>query len=75
MVSSGPAPEATPELVPELVHEAALSVVRELVPGQVHALSVALAPWPVHGVGRGVVREVEKVVRRVSPVLLEVQMV
>jgi len=67
-VSSEPAPEA----VPELVHEAALSVVAHgVVPELVHALSVDLAPSPVHGFGR----EVEKEEDPVSPVLPEVQKV
>lgn len=63
--SSGPAPEAAPELVLELAHGAALSIAREAV----RALSVALALLPVHGVGR----EVE--VDPVSLVLPEVQKV
>ena len=47
MVSPGPAPEVIPELVLELVHGVA--------PEPVHALSVDLAPLPVHDSGRGVV--------------------
>lgn len=70
-MSSEPAPEVTPKLVPELAHEAALSVAHEFVPELVHALSVDLAPSPVRGVGR----EVEKEVGRVSLVLHEVQKV
>jgi len=59
MVLPGPAPEAIPELVIELVHGAALSAARGVAPEPVHALSVDLAPLPVHSSGRGVVREVE----------------
>ena len=56
MVLPGPAPEAIPELVLELVHGAALSAARGVAPEPVHALSVDLAPLPVHGSGSGVVR-------------------
>ena len=73
MVLPGPAPEAIPELVLELVHGAALSAARGVAPEPVHALSVDLAPSPVHGSGRGVAREVEKEVDPVSLVLPEVQ--
>ena len=50
-MSSGPAPEAAPELV--------LSVARGLVPDLLHALSIGLVPSPVHGVGREVVEVVQ----------------
>jgi len=73
MVSPGPAPEAIPELVLELVHGAALSAARGVAPEPVHALSVDLAPSPVHDSGREVAREVEKEVDPVSLVLPEVQ--
>ena len=68
-MSSGPAPEA----VPELVHEAALSVVHGVAPELVHALSVDPAPSPVRGFGHGAGREVEKEEDPVSLVLHEVQ--
>ena len=70
-----PAPEAVPGLVPEFVHEAALSVARGVAPELVHALSVDLAPLPVHDFGREVAREVEKEVAPVYLVLPEVQKV
>ena len=49
-MSSGPAPEAVPELV--------LSVDHGVVPDLLHVLSIDLAPSSVHGAGREVEKEV-----------------
>ena len=74
MMSSGPGPEA----IPELAHGAALLAVREVVLGlaPVHVLSLVLAPLVVLLLGRGVIHEVGKaVVVQFSLGLPEVQKV
>jgi hypothetical protein len=68
-LSSGPAPEAVPELILELAHGVALSVVHE----PVHVLSVDLSPSLVLELGPGAVLEAGREADRFSLDLPEVQ--